>query len=89
MKKAILTVGISASGKSTWAAEHIYNNPNTVEINRDNIRAAVHYHKTKTEFSWTTWNRKWEKEVTEIQTFYENQYLEINKAITYIRFKIK
>ncbi len=29
------------------------------------------------------------QEVTEIQTFYENQYLEINKAITYIRFKIK
>jgi tRNA (guanine-N7-)-methyltransferase len=28
-------------------------------------------------------------EVTSIQTFYENQYLEINKAITYIRFKIK
>jgi len=28
-------------------------------------------------------------EVTQIQTFYENQYLEINKAITYIRFKIK
>ena len=28
-------------------------------------------------------------EVTEIQTFYENQYLEVNKAITYIRFKIK
>jgi tRNA (guanine-N7-)-methyltransferase len=26
-------------------------------------------------------------EVTEIQTFYENQYLENNKAITYIRFK--
>ncbi len=29
------------------------------------------------------------KEVMEIQTFYEKQYLEINKAITYIRFKIK
>jgi tRNA (guanine-N7-)-methyltransferase len=28
-------------------------------------------------------------EVTGIQTFYENQYLEINKAITYIKFKIK
>ncbi len=27
-------------------------------------------------------------EVTEIQTFYESQYLEVNKAITYIRFKI-
>ena len=28
-------------------------------------------------------------EVTSIQTFYEGQYLEQNKAITYIRFKIK
>lgn len=28
-------------------------------------------------------------EVIGIQTFYEKQYLEINKAITYIRFKIK
>ncbi|GLB48516.1 tRNA (guanosine(46)-N7)-methyltransferase TrmB [Neptunitalea lumnitzerae] len=29
------------------------------------------------------------KEVTGIQTFYENQYLEQNKPITYIKFKIK
>lgn len=29
------------------------------------------------------------QEVIGIQTFYEKQYLEINKAITYIRFKIK
>lgn len=28
------------------------------------------------------------KEVTDIQTFYESQYLEQDKAITYIRFKI-
>lgn len=28
-------------------------------------------------------------EVTDIQTFYEKQYLEVDKAITYIRFKIK
>ena len=28
-------------------------------------------------------------EVTGIQTFYENQYLEVNKAITFIRFKLK
>lgn len=28
-------------------------------------------------------------EVIGIQTFYEKQYLEVNKAITYIRFKIK
>lgn len=29
------------------------------------------------------------EEVTAIQTFYENQYLKVNKAITYIKFKIK
>lgn len=29
------------------------------------------------------------EEVTGLQTFYEKQYLEFNKAITYIRFKIK
>lgn len=29
------------------------------------------------------------EEVTAFQTFYEKQYLEINKAITYIRFRIK
>lgn len=28
------------------------------------------------------------EEVTEIQTFYESQYLEVDKAITYIHFKI-
>ena len=29
------------------------------------------------------------RKFTEIQTFYENQYLAVNKAITYIKFKIK
>jgi tRNA (guanine-N7-)-methyltransferase len=29
------------------------------------------------------------EEVTSLQTFYEKQYLKINKAITFIRFKIK
>lgn len=28
-------------------------------------------------------------EVTEIQTFYESQYLKVNKSITYIQFRIK
>lgn len=28
------------------------------------------------------------EEVTGIQTFYENQYLEVNKAITYIKFRL-
>ena len=29
------------------------------------------------------------EEVTETQTFYENQYLEVDKPITYIKFKLK
>lgn len=29
------------------------------------------------------------KEVTETQTFYENQYLEVRKPITYIKFRLK
>jgi tRNA (guanine-N7-)-methyltransferase len=29
------------------------------------------------------------KEVTETQTFYENQYLEVDKAITYIQFRLR
>lgn len=29
------------------------------------------------------------KEVTEIQTFYENQYLVVDKSITYIQFRLK
>ena len=36
----ILTVGISNSGKSTIAKEFIENNPNFVELNRDDIRIA-------------------------------------------------
>lgn len=39
MIKVILTVGIQASGKSTWAIEEVKKNPNkTVRINRDSIR---------------------------------------------------
>ena len=38
MKKSIITIGIPTSGKSTFAAGIIENDPSYVEINRDNIR---------------------------------------------------
>lgn len=38
MSKIILTVGVSNAGKSTWASNYCNNNPNTIELNRDNIR---------------------------------------------------
>lgn len=38
MQKIILTVGIVASGKSTWAKEEVKKDPNTIRINRDDLR---------------------------------------------------
>lgn len=38
MSKLILCVGISNSGKSTWAEQYLASNPNAVELNRDHIR---------------------------------------------------
>lgn len=40
-RKMIITVGVSASGKSTWANDYCMNNPNTVIICRDNIRGVL------------------------------------------------
>lgn len=36
--KAYLTIGIPGSGKTTWTQNYIKDNPNTVDINRDDIR---------------------------------------------------
>ena len=59
--KLILTVGISASGKTTWAESQ----KNIVNINRDNIRFSV----VQPDSDWSTYkhNKKNEKRVTEIE----------------------
>lgn len=41
MKKLIILVGISGSGKSTWTREYIQKNPDTLRINRDDIRKSL------------------------------------------------
>lgn len=67
-QKAILTVGCSGSGKSTWAAEYVLANPNTVEINRDSIRHIVFARLRPDEsFSWKKWSFTNENEVNEVQ----------------------
>lgn len=38
MPKLILTKGLPASGKTTWALEYIKNNPNAVIVCKDDIR---------------------------------------------------
>lgn len=56
-----MTVGISASGKTTWAESQ----KNIVNINRDNIRFSV----VQPDSDWSTYkhNKKNEKRVTEIE----------------------
>lgn len=41
MNKLIICVGISGSGKSTWSTNYIRENPNTLRINRDDIRKTL------------------------------------------------
>ena len=42
MKKLIMTKGLPASGKSTWAKDYQGKNPNTVRVNKDDLRAMLH-----------------------------------------------
>lgn len=68
--KAIITVGVSASGKSTWAREFKSSKfPELwIEINRDNERRNILFEKTEgqvDELVWACWKWKWEKEVTQ------------------------
>ena len=41
MKKIIVTVGISGSGKSTWAKNYCLENKNWFRINRDDLRKSI------------------------------------------------
>ena len=64
--KAVVTVGISASGKSTHAAELV--KQGYVEANRDNIRRAMFaQNNPNTPFRWSKWNWKLEGKVTDAQ----------------------
>lgn len=42
MNKIIILVGVSGSGKSTWAFNYVKENPNTIIISRDNIRMLLY-----------------------------------------------
>ena len=68
--KAIFTVGVSASGKSTWAREYCAKSQGSVmEINRDNVRTKILMDEgsiTDPAYLWTKWDFKREKEVNRI-----------------------
>ena len=42
MKKLYMTLGLPASGKSTWAKEMQIKDPNIVRVNKDDLRAMLH-----------------------------------------------
>lgn len=65
-----MTIGISGSGKSTWAQKFALiqkndHQENWVIIERDLIRQSICVEKN-IPFSWKHWNWKWEKEVSKI-----------------------
>ena len=66
MKKAIITIGISASGKSTFADAWVKEKYGCrIEVNRDQIRALfVEAVQNRGPFTWAKWNWKDEKEVS-------------------------
>lgn len=42
MSKLIMTIGLPGSGKTTWAKDYQKKNPNTVLVNKDELRAMLH-----------------------------------------------
>lgn len=68
-----ITVGISASGKTTWAKEYQQKHENTVIISRDDIRHEILTERKHPNYKigqvptniWNCWKFKDEKEVTE------------------------
>ena len=80
--KAIVTVGISASGKSTWADEFKKENPSFQIICRDDIRKNILLLKNITyKNMWSVWKWKWEKEVTRLQEIMIDDAIKNNNDI--------
>lgn len=69
MKKLILTVGMSCSGKTSWASEFVSNRSDWDNINRDEVRFGLF---TYGERDWTAYKftKKNEKRVTDICDVY-------------------
>lgn len=84
--KAIITIGISASGKSTWADEFISDREREGEfwkkIERDCIRRSILIQKgISHELDWSKWNWKWENQVTGIHRSMIEQAANVRQSI--------
>lgn len=73
MQKVILTVGIPASGKSTWAKAEVAKDPNAwVRINNDEIRAMM---------NGSVWSSDYEKLITETRNYLTREALKRGKNV--------
>lgn len=83
MPKGIITIGISASGKTTWA-ETFTEDPNWSILCRDDVRGSMLFDMGLTSDSkvvWEKWNWKWEKNINEIIEFKFNTSVAQKKNI--------
>ena len=83
--KAVLTVGVSASGKTTWATDFASSSDDQwVNINRDDLRAMIYesMHPTQ-KFSWQKWRWLWEDDVTaaQLETLYGGDIRQLVQAL--------
>lgn len=60
MQKAIITIGCSGSGKTTWANQQ----KGFCVVSRDDVRKDIYFEQTRLPFEWKNWKWKNEAEVT-------------------------
>lgn len=75
-QKIILSIGISGSGKSTWACNFVQQNPNYYNLNRDDIRTSL----CGSREIWTQ-GREFEELVTKIQVAAGKEILKTGKSL--------
>lgn len=83
--KAILTIGISSSGKTTWATEFVSDKTNWIVISRDDIRRNIQIERGifvgNSGVNWRMWKWSDEKLVTEKFWKKVNDSLNLNLII--------
>ena len=78
--EAILTIGISGSGKSTWANDFVLKNKNYVIIEKDKIRSSIQ-NIDEGHVVWDMWRWSGEKTVNKKQTEMINNCFENKQNI--------
>lgn len=69
--KVIMTIGLPASGKSTWAQEYVAKHPNSKRVNKDDLRAMMD----------RSWSKENEAFTLKVRDFIVEQALSEDKTI--------